>query len=230
MPHALAEIATAITVIASAAAPAEVPPSMHLGLAVAPPPGFTAFCRRSPLSCGSDVIEVVRAAAEADMMRSPFAIPIAAPASAAEPAPQISPDPMRTSDLRPLTPGRWRQLVTINTKINRALPPQSDAATWGTEDYWAIPSDVDASAGDCEDYVLEKRKALLKAGFAAASLNIALVSTPTGETHAVLLVATRDGEFVLDNLSPWVRPWHVTPYAWRTRQVNGEAFRWVAIG
>lgn len=226
MSHAVAEIAAAITALASAAAPAELAPAMKLGAMVAPPPGYVAFCRRGPANCGTDVIEIARAAAEADLARPAYLAP---PASAGEPAPHATPDAQPATAARPLTPGRWRQLVTINTKINRTLPPQTDTATWGVGDYWAIPSDVSAPGGDCEDYVLEKRKALLKAGFPATSLNIALVSTPQGETHAVLLVATRDGEFVLDNLSPWVRPWNVTPYVWRIRQVNGEAFRWAEI-
>jgi predicted transglutaminase-like cysteine proteinase len=46
--------------------------------------------------------------------------------------------------------------------------------------------------------------------------------------HAVLLVATENGEVVLDNLSPWVLPWAEAPYAWLDRQAAGTG-KWVRV-
>src|SRR6218665_2894649 len=57
-------------------------------------------------------------------------------------------------------------LKRVNSHVNRTIKPRYDAA--GT-DVW----NANASSGDCEDYVLAKRKALIKAGIPASSLRIA---------------------------------------------------------
>jgi predicted transglutaminase-like cysteine proteinase len=77
--------------------------------------------------------------------------------------------------------------------------------------------------------VLEKHAALVQAGVAPSALSIAVVKTGWGEIHAVLLIATDKGEFVLDNLSPWVVSWDKTTYRWISRQKAGAAFDWVSV-
>ena len=93
---------------------------------------------------------------------------------------------------------------TINTAINTRIRPAPDAAG----DVWSI----DVTSGDCEDYVLAKRKALIRAGLPAASLRIAAVTTRRGEGHAVLVVNTSRGRIVLDNLTSAIRPLAQTGY------------------
>lgn len=118
------------------------------------------------------------------------------------------------------------RLNAINRSINREIPPASDAVRFGPHDHWSLPSDRDVS-GDCEDYVLAKRQALIEAGVPIEALSIAVVETRRGEIHAVLLVATPQGEVVLDNLSPWIVSWRETDYRWRQRQQPGSALTWV---
>ena len=62
------------------------------------------------------------------------------------------------------------------------------------------------------------------------ALTIAIVRTRQGEGHAVLLVATDQGEYVLDNLSPWAMPWRQVGYQWLKRQAPGQPLTWVSIG
>jgi len=119
-----------------------------------------------------------------------------------------------------------RALQTLNNRINRAIRRASDADAYGREDLWMLPTGVRPS-GDCEDYVLAKRRALIETGVDPAALSIAIVRTRRGETHAVLLVATPEGEQVLDNLSPWVLRWDQAPYDWLERQSPGQALTWV---
>lgn len=128
-----------------------------------------------------------------------------------------------------MTPELWALLNRVNDKINHAIIEQTDLRTYGVNDYWSTPLENGVRYGDCEDYVLEKERALLAAGLPRRALNIAVVTTPWGENHAVLLVATAAGEFVLDNISPWVKPWRETDYVWRQRQVNGEPFHWTMV-
>lgn len=128
-----------------------------------------------------------------------------------------------------MTPDVWSKINHINAKVNRSMIARTDEETYGVADYWDTPLEEGREKGDCEDFVLEKRRALIEAGVPAHALNIALVITDRGESHAVLLVSTRDGDFVLDNLSPWVRPWNRTSYRWVERQVDGSPFKWAMI-
>lgn len=86
----------------------------------------------------------------------------------------------------------------VNSSVNRSITPRDDGAV----DRWS----AGGNTGDCEDYVLSKRKALIKAGVSPSSLRIAYVKTSWGEGHAILVVKTSSGDFVLDNLNGKVRP------------------------
>ena len=120
----------------------------------------------------------------------------------------------------------WTLVNGVNRRVNRQIRRMADDRQYGQADYWARPEGPRAR-GDCEDYVLAKRRALIAAGVPAAALSIAIVETGWGETHAVLLLASDEGEFVLDNLSPWVSRWDRVNYTWRERQRPGRPFDWV---
>jgi predicted transglutaminase-like cysteine proteinase len=89
-------------------------------------------------------------------------------------------------------------LKRVNSQVNAAIKPRNDSGA----DVWS----ASASAGDCEDYVLAKRRALIRAGMSASALRIAYVKTRGGVGHAILVVKTTKGDFVLDNLNRSVRP------------------------
>lgn len=122
----------------------------------------------------------------------------------------------------------WKQVRTLNRDVNRRIRHQSDLKTYGSADRWIVPA-ASGARGDCEDYVLAKRRALVAAGVPATALSIALVRTRWGEEHAVLLLATHEGEFVLDNLTPWISRWDQVDYEWRQRQAPGRTFDWVSM-
>lgn len=84
----------------------------------------------------------------------------------------------------------------INAQVNARIRPADD---WG--DTWAS----DVTRGDCEDYVLAKREALVAAGLPASALRIAAATTRSGVGHAVLVVRTNQGDLVLDNLTSSIR-------------------------
>ena len=94
----------------------------------------------------------------------------------------------------PATNDIMATLKKVNARVNASIKPRHDAV--GT-DVWT----VDASAGDCEEYALAKRNALIKAGLPASALRLAYVKTSGGESHAVLIVKTSQGDLVLDNLT-----------------------------
>ena len=57
-----------------------------------------------------------------------------------------------------LTAERWRDLQDVNLSVNRSVRPVTDLDYYNSEELWALPS----SYGDCEDYVLMKRKLLVE--------------------------------------------------------------------
>jgi predicted transglutaminase-like cysteine proteinase len=95
-------------------------------------------------------------------------------------------------------------LKRVNSLVNSSITPRNDAGA----DVWSASS----SSGDCEDYVLAKRRALIKSGLPASALRIAYVKTRGGVGHAILVVKTSKGEFVLDNLNRAIRPLSQTGY------------------
>lgn len=119
----------------------------------------------------------------------------------------------------------WSVIKEVNAEVNRRILPMTDQDIYGRDEVWAYPTDV----GDCEDFVLEKRRELLKRGFTAANLLITVVRKPDDEGHAVLTVRTMDGDFILDNLDEGVRLWSETPYRFMKRQADYDSGRWVKI-
>lgn len=149
------------------------------------------------------------------------------PLPVVENAADIAP-PKRRQETLTVDKAAWAQLNAVNRNVNRAIRHTPDAKQYGREDYWAIPTGREAR-GDCEDYVLTKRSALINAGVDPDTLSIAIVRTRWGELHAVLLVATDRGELVLDNLSPWIRRWDTVDYDWLERQVGSDLLTWRAV-
>lgn len=124
-----------------------------------------------------------------------------------------------------LTKRLWQQMVKINVSVNRKVHPMNDYDIYGKDEVWAYPN----GAGDCEDYVLEKRRKLHAAGVSLSNLLITVVRKPDGEGHAILTVRTSRGDFVLDNLSDRVKPWDDTGYWYLKRQASNHTGRWVSI-
>lgn len=150
---------------------------------------------------------------------APAAADLARPAVARVRAPEAAPLTLARAD--------WRRVQRINREVNRAIRHREDSAVYGRPDQWALG---EAGVGDCEDYALAKRAALIQAGVPARALSIALVETRRGESHAVLLIDTDKGAMVLDNLSPWIRRWDQTSYTWIARQSPGDPLTWRAVG
>jgi predicted transglutaminase-like cysteine proteinase len=120
-----------------------------------------------------------------------------------------------------------QQLELVNSDVNSRVRSLSDIDHYGIDDYWELPLEGGGGAGDCEDYALEKRKILMSRGVPMRALSIALVRTASNESHAVLLVHTDKGEYVLDNLTHAIRPWQSTRYTWIKWQSRKNPNVWV---
>ncbi len=131
----------------------------------------------------------------------------------------------RAQDVR-LDSRTWGVLVEVNRSINAAIEPVTDQDHWGVPDRWDYPTD---GKGDCEDYVLLKRKILVERGFPRQALLVTVVIDNNGDGHAVLTVRTDHGDFVLDNMRDDVRSWVGTGYRFVKRQSQEDPNRWVAL-
>lgn len=131
----------------------------------------------------------------------------------------------RSSDPVVLTRGLWADMVDINNTVNALVAPRTDMEMWGRDEIWSYPD----RQGDCEDYVLEKRRRLMQLGVPAGSLLITVVRQPSGDGHAVLTVRTDRGDFILDNMEPRILHWTETEYRYLKRQSEHDSGRWVSI-
>jgi predicted transglutaminase-like cysteine proteinase len=126
-----------------------------------------------------------------------------------------------------LTSKALKRIQKINAWVNKSIQPVSDIDHWGLVDQWDYPTD---GKGDCEDYVLLKRKMLIEEGFPRQALLVTVVKEKNGDGHAVLTIKTGRGEFALDNLSDEVLPWTSAPYRFVKRQSQEDPNVWVAVG
>jgi predicted transglutaminase-like cysteine proteinase len=125
-----------------------------------------------------------------------------------------------------LTPEGWRELVRVNKRVNETIKPLSDLEHWGVVERWSYPDD---GYGDCEDYVLLKRRMLIQAGWPRETLLVTVVRDKKGEGHAVLTVTTDKGDYVLDNQNEDILPWWKTGYRFVKRQSQSHPNAWVLL-
>jgi len=126
-----------------------------------------------------------------------------------------------------LTPKVWKDLARINRTVNEHVKPMTDLEHYGVVEKWAYPED---GYGDCEDYVLLKRRLLIEAGWPREALLITVVRDKKGEGHAVLTVKSDKGEFILDNQSEEILLWFQTGYRFVKRQSQSDPNAWVSLG
>src|SRR5471032_670270 len=126
-----------------------------------------------------------------------------------------------------LTPKAWSDMVKVNAWVNDNIKPITDLEHWGVVERWNYPDD---GKGDCEDYVLLKRRMLMQAGWPREALLITVVRDKKGDGHAVLTVKTNRGEFILDNQESEVLAWNRTGYRFVKRQSQSDPNVWVALG
>jgi predicted transglutaminase-like cysteine proteinase len=123
------------------------------------------------------------------------------------------------------SPARLAELDAINRAVNHEIEPVTDIELYGVNDFWTIPT----TKGDCEDYVLLKRKRLMELGWPASALLITVVRDERGEGHAVLTARTAQGDFILDNKTDEIKVWHRTRYDFVMRQSYLNPRVWMSL-
>ncbi len=132
----------------------------------------------------------------------------------------------RFADRIQLTAAKFREIEEINRSVNATVAPVTDLDLYGKPEVWAYPT---ANKGDCEDYVLLKRRTLIEHGFPESTLLITVVRDENNEGHAILTVRTDKGDFVLDNKRRDVVRWTETPYTFVKRQSEKNPLVWISL-
>lgn len=245
---AVAGMGTACTTTGSTAGP------MQLAGLVTPPEGALQLCLETPDACGSSHVEMESTPAAGP--QSPTGGRESGPPSYAKSLVDVAPHSAVNVESTPAntpetdngntgaapqierlaaSPETMDLLEAVNRQVNRALRWRSDEDLYGMPERWAMPlsgSNAGTTAqayGDCEDYALEKRAALIRAGLPAAALAIATAYSDATGHHAVLIVRLEGTDLVLDNETPWILPWTEAPYSWRAVQSGPSLLEWRAL-
>lgn len=125
-----------------------------------------------------------------------------------------------------LTPALWSQIMSVNRRVNQSIRAVTDQAHLGVPDRWDLAED---GIGDCEDIQLVKRRLLARAGLPRRAMRMTVVIDEQGEGHAVLAILTDRGDFILDNKSSAVLPWHQTGYVFIKRE-SQDTLAWDSLG
>jgi len=90
-----------------------------------------------------------------------------------------------------LTPELSSAIAYVHHEVNAEIKPRNEQA-----DVWQ----ADVAYGDCDDYVMTKRRRLIKAGVPPTAMGLKIKRLADGQGHVTLLVRTTQGTFELDNL------------------------------
>ena len=123
------------------------------------------------------------------------------------------------------TPAKVAELDEVNRSVNKAIKPITDRELYGVDELWTIPT----TQGDCEDYVLLKRRILMSRRWPSSALLITVVLDENKQGHAILTARTDAGDLILDNKHDDLKLWHQTPYTFIMRQSYLNPMVWIAL-
>lgn len=116
----------------------------------------------------------------------------------------------------------YNQVKQVNWLVNTKIEYRTDLDNYNKAEFWQAAE----QSGDCEDYALAKRKMLLDMGVDPKLVKLATAWVETEGYHAVLIVSTTSGDFVLDNRYPDPMMKQDLPYRWHKIQVGNK---WYAL-
>lgn len=129
----------------------------------------------------------------------------------------------RTPNPHDLSPADYDYVKKVNTSVNHSIRQVSDQRQYHKKDVWVMP---DGGSGDCEDIAMLKKAKLIEHGVGSEHLLLATVLDEHREGHAILILRTRQGDFVLDSKNSKVKRWSQTPYVYMTVQDPRDPRRW----
>lgn len=95
-----------------------------------------------------------------------------------------------------MTDELWKLMKTVNKKANK-IKYKTDLQAYNQLDLWTSEMDK-LGYGDCDDYMLYKKRLLQEEGVPWQGL-VPATCVAGGGGHAVLLIRTSEGNYILDN-------------------------------
>ena len=117
------------------------------------------------------------------------------------------------------------QLESVNRAVNAAITGDLQKVGRPGIDPWLLSPPT----GNCADYAVTKRHALLALGWGSADLILATVTGATIGGHVVLIVRTASENVVLDSLRPDIVSVTKTPYDWIEIQDSTNPNYWLNV-
>ena len=113
-----------------------------------------------------------------------------------------------------LTEKLWKLINDVQITLGNKITYTPDKTQYKVAEKWADGRNT--WLGDCEDYALAKYNALKEEGFPQECMGIATcdVDGDGKVDHAVLIVSTDQGDYVLDNRFVFVMPYKACKYKW----------------
>jgi predicted transglutaminase-like cysteine proteinase len=135
--------------------------------------------------------------------------------------------PVRVYQPLEMNANRWALLIRINDEVNQ-YPYVLDQVQFGEEEHWQAISIT--GKGDCEDYVIEKRIRLIKAGWPASALRLTYLQME-GDGHMVLSVdVTIEGKPTTLIMDEEVKEWHQYPIAYKAMyRMTADTTYWTKV-
>jgi predicted transglutaminase-like cysteine proteinase len=112
-----------------------------------------------------------------------------------------------------LTTEIWSTIRAVNSRVNASIIPITDYEQWG------VPADMQ----------LLKRKLLAERGLPRRAMRMTVVIDARSDGHAVLMLRTDRGDFILDNETDAILPWDRTAYVFAKREGH-DGTAWVSLG
>lgn len=114
----------------------------------------------------------------------------------------------------------------VNLLVNRSFREISDRKQYGRDEEWALPT---GRGGDCEDFALAKKRELIRHGVAPSILLLATGFDRKRNSHAVLVIRTSNGDYVLDNLTDKMKKWNKTGISFIRMQDPSTPTGWTLV-
>src|SRR5215217_686133 len=109
----------------------------------------------------------------------------------------------------------WKTIVAVNRRVNGRIKPMTDKAHWNVVDRW--------------DFQLLKRKLLRERGLPQRAMRMTVVIDELNEGHAVLMIRTDRGDYILDTKTNAALPWDETGYVYVKREGH-DSIAWTSLG
>jgi len=127
-----------------------------------------------------------------------------------------------------LTPEMWKTIKGANQKWNNRISYKTDMENYGKREDWRVPQPDEYGRyfDDCDGYAAAKIKELRDDGIEAYfALCYCYPGRENPGRHAVCLVPTDYGDYILDNRHEMVFHYDDCNYKWRKREMEDGSWK-----